>query len=231
MPSVSGYPHHKLEIPDYPSIRREAEDAVKDELGRMARPDDRVRRAAEIIRQADLEIAAHIEDRNQAAASLWFYDRVRGLTKVMGLATNAYRSALFQALYGIDPRSRKDGDVYTAHVLAADGRKATTEVRPIPADLPAAQGEQAEDLARIAEEAGVPRLDTAEASRQLPKLSSIVAAASARRAVALEFMQDAELALSEEPYGWDGPRIAEHAGVSVKLVWKHWGVARKRRER
>lgn len=210
MPNVSGYPHHKLKVPDYPRIRKDAEDAVRDELGSLARPDDQVERAAEIIRQADLEIAAHVDDRNKAAASLWFYDRTRGLNKVMGLATTAYRTALYQTLYGIDPRSRKDTD-------------------PFPAVLPTTQGEQAEDLAKIAEEAGIPRLEREEAGQRLPELSRIVTAAAARRASALEFMQDAELALSEEPYGWDGYRIAEHAGVSVQLVWKHWTVARKRR--
>ncbi|OEJ21060.1 hypothetical protein [Streptomyces subrutilus] len=210
MPSVSGS-HHKLEVPDYPRLRKEAEDAVKDELGRMARPDDRVERAAEVIRQADLEIAAHVDDRNKFAASLWFYERTRGLPKVMGLTTNAYRQALYRALYGIDPRSRKDTD-------------------PFPAELPASQGAQAEEsLDKIAARAGIPHFDPAYAGERLPELSRIVAEAAARRKVALEFLQDGALALSEEPYGWDGYRIAEHAGVSVKLVWKHWAVARKRR--
>ncbi|MGW3628017.1 hypothetical protein [Streptomyces sp. NPDC000880] len=196
MPKAFGYPHHTLEIPDYTRIRKDAEDAVKDQLGRLARPDDRVEQAAEIIRQADVEIAAHVGDRNAAAASLWFYEGVRGLAKVMGVYPNAYREILSKALYG-------------------DSK------RPVPGKL------SAEERAKVAEDAGVPRIP--DAAEKLPKLSRIVAEATARRNAALPFMQDAALALSEEPYGWDGHRIAEHAGVAVKLVWQHWETARKRR--
>lgn len=208
MPKAFGHRHHKLEVSDFATLRQEARDAVRLELGAMLRPDDRLQRAAEIIRQADLEIAAHAEDRNKTAASLWFYDGTRGLAKVMGLAANAYRIALYQSLYGIDPRSWKQGD-------------------PFPAELPTAQGERAEDLAKVAEEAGLPRQDTEEASSRLPELSRIVAAASERRTTALKFMQDAELALFE--YGWSADRIAAHAGVRADLVKKHCASARKRR--
>lgn len=196
MPKASGYTHHDLDVPDHASIRKAAQDEVSDELGRLARPDDRVERAAAIIRQADAEIITHVNDRDAAAASLWFYEGVRGLARVLGVYPTAYREILARALYG-------------------DGK------HPLPTKLTAAE------RVRIAEEAGVPRVE--DARRKLPRLARIVSDAKARREAALPFMQDAALALSEEPYGWDGQRIAEHAGVSTTLIWTHWKMARKRR--
>ncbi|MGW2550065.1 hypothetical protein [Streptomyces sp. NPDC001635] len=198
MPRRAGtYSKLKLEVPNYQELRADTERAVKDELGELARPDDRVERAAHIIRQADAEIALHLPERDQMVASLWFYDHVLGLSKVIGVYPTAYREVLSKALHG-------------------DANE------PLPRD-----GASLEDLTRIAEEHGVPRV--ANAAERLPEVARIVAMARARRAAAVPFMQDAALALSEDPYGWDGERIAEHAGVTTKLIWQHWAAARKRR--
>ncbi|MFD0034310.1 hypothetical protein ACFVJK_40030 [Streptomyces sp. NPDC127172] len=44
-------------------------------------------------------------------------------------------------------------------------------------------------------------------------------------------MRKAELALSEEPYGWDCARITEHAGVAKELIWQQQATARKERDK
>ncbi|MFC9280883.1 hypothetical protein [Streptomyces collinus] len=192
------YSKTRVKASDFKAIREREERAVKDELGAIARPDDRIERAAEIIRQADAEIALHLEDRDKAAASLWFYEQVLGLPKALGVAPNAYREILSKALYG-DPK------------------------KPLPV------GDSAEKLIRLAEEAGIERV--ANAAEELPRLAAIVAAARARRGAAVVFMREAALTLSEEPYGWDGERIAEHAGVATKLIWQQQRTARLARER
>ncbi|MEU6756037.1 hypothetical protein [Streptomyces sp. NPDC046685] len=195
----------KIQVPDYITLRANAEREVKDELGGFARPDDRVARAAEIIRQADVEIATHIDDRDAAAASLWFYEHTTGLARILGLYPTAYRSILYKALYGVHWQGWKEGD-------------------PFPKELPTNLSR--EELVSLAEQQNVPRIE--DAAQRLPELARVVAVAKARRAAAMPFMQDAALALSEPPYDWDGEKIANHAGIAVSLVWAHWAAARKR---
>ncbi|GAA3887243.1 hypothetical protein ACWDWT_21510 [Streptomyces sp. NPDC003343] len=198
MPRRAGtYSKTKIAVPDYPGIRANAERAVTDELGKLARPDDRIARAAEIIGQADAEMALHLPERDQMAASLWFYEHILGLHKVMGVYPTAYREALSKALYG---------DAKT----------------PLPAD-----DLHLEELPRIAQAHKLPRIENA--AERLPEVATVVAEARYRRAAAVPFMQDAALALSEEPYGWEGERIAQHAGVPAKLIWQQWAAARRRR--
>ncbi|WP_116428933.1 hypothetical protein [Streptomyces spongiicola] len=201
------YSKRKVEAPDYKTLRAHEERAVKDELGAIARPDDRIERAAEIIRQADAEIALHIEDRDKGAASLWFYEHVLGLASAIDVTSTAYREILSKALYGIDRRRTASGHY---------------ELRPVP-DV------TGPELVKLAEEAGVPRIENA--FEELPRLASVVSAARARRAAAVVFMREAALALSEEPYGWSGEKIAEHAGVGTKLIWQQQRTARLAREK
>ncbi|MFF7838826.1 hypothetical protein ACFZC6_08420 [Streptomyces ossamyceticus] len=201
------YSKRKVEAPDYGALRAREERAVKDELGAIARPDDRIERAAEIIRQADAEIALHIEDRDKAVASLWFYEHVLGLARAIDVTNTAYREILSKALYGIDRRRTESGHY---------------ELRPVP-DV------TGPELVRLADKAGVPRIETA--FEELPRLASVVSAARARRAAAVVFMRDAALALSEEPYGWSGEKIAGHAGVGTKLIWQQQRTARLAREK
>ncbi|MFF8399860.1 hypothetical protein [Streptomyces sp. NPDC016172] len=200
MPSVAGmtYSKKRVKASDFKAIREREERAVKDELGGITRPDDRIERAAEIIRQADAEIALHVEDRDNAVASLWFYEQVLGLAVAIGVTPTAYREILSKALYG-DPKKQ------------------------IPV------GTSAEKLTRLAEEAGIKRVP--DAAEKLPELARIVAAARARRSTAVVFMREAALALSEEPYGWSGEKIAEHAGVGKKLIYQQQRTARLARER
>ncbi|MFF7169714.1 hypothetical protein [Streptomyces pseudovenezuelae] len=199
------YSKRKVEAPDYKDLRKREERAVKDELGAIARPDDRIERAAEIIRQADAEIALHIEDRDQAVASLWFYEHVLGLARATGVTATAYREILSKALYGIDRRRTESGHY---------------ELRPVP-DV------TGPELEKLAEEAGTPRVEGA--FEALPRLASVVSAARARRTAAVVFMRNSALALSEEPYGWSGEKIAEHAGVATKLIWQQQETARQAR--
>ncbi|MFG2986197.1 hypothetical protein ACGFYQ_33935 [Streptomyces sp. NPDC048258] len=142
MPRRPGtYSNRKITAPDYASIRKAEEDAVKDTLGALSRPDDRVERAAAIIRQADAEIAAHVGDRNAAVASLWFYERVLGLPKVLGVYPTAYREILAKALYG-------------------DAK------RPLPPETLSTA-----EVAQLAEEAGVPHIeDAAEKLPELARI-------------------------------------------------------------
>ncbi len=201
------YSKRKVEAPDYRALREREERAVKDELGALARPDDRIERAADIIRQADAEIALHIDDRDKGVASLWFYEHVLGLAPAIDVTSTAYREILSKALYGIDRRRTESGHY---------------ELRPVP-DV------TGPELVKLAEEAGVPRVENA--FEELPRLASVVSAARARRAAAVVFMRDAALALSEEPYGWSGEKIAKHAGVGTKLIWQQQRTARLAREK
>jgi hypothetical protein len=201
------YSKNKVQPTDFPAIRAREESAVKDELGAIARPDDRIERAAEIIRQADAEIALHLEDRDKAVASLWFYEHVLGLSKAIGVTPTAYREILSKALYGNERHRTESGHF---------------ELRPVP------NVGSSEELVALAEKHKVPRVDGA--LEALPRLAQVVAAARARRATAVVFMRDAALALDEEPYGWSGERIAEHAGVATKLIWQQQATARKARD-
>ncbi|MBK3639515.1 hypothetical protein [Streptomyces sp. MBT33] len=201
------YSKRKVKAPDFKTLRAREERAVKDELGAIARPDDRIERAAEIIRQADAEIALHIEDRDKAVASLWFYEHVLGLARAIDVTPTAYREILSKALYGIDRRRTESGHY---------------ELKPVP-DV------TGPELEKLAEEAGMPRVENA--FEELPRLASIVSPARARRDTAVVFMRNAALALSEEPYGWSGEKIGEHAGVATKLIWQQQRTARQARDK
>ncbi|MFE0058765.1 hypothetical protein [Streptomyces sp. NPDC059003] len=194
--------HHKLTVPDHQTLRKEAGRQVKDELGAIARPDDRFKRACEIVQQADLEIAAHAEERNQAALSLWFYDGVRGLDKVLGMNSNAYSEMRRIALHGDKKATINPGGDLNAR-MTADERRAA------------------------AEEAGVPH--TENAADRLPSLATTVSEANARRKAALPFLQDAALVLTEEPYEWSTDRIAEFGDVTPKYARDAKNAAKRRR--
>ncbi len=201
------YSKKRVESTDFKALKEREKSAVKEELGAITRPDDRIDRAADIIRQADAEIALHLEDRDQAVASLWFYEHVLGLARAIDVTNTAYREILSKALYGIDRKRTESGHF---------------ELRPVP-DV------SGQELVALAEEAGVPRV--AGALEDLPRLARVVVAARARRGAAVVFMRNAALALSEEPYGWSGEKIAEHAGVTTKLIWQQQRTARLARDK
>ncbi|WP_031102388.1 hypothetical protein [Streptomyces sp. NRRL S-146] len=191
--------HHNLTVPDHKTLRADAERQVKDELGQIPRPDDRFKRACEIVQQADLEIAAHAEERNEAAMSLWFYDGVRGLANVLGMLPNAYRQMRRIALYG----------ERNAPLTIDDERMS------------------AEERQAAAKKAGLPHIK--DAADRLPSLAATVSVATARRKTAMPFLQDAALALTEEPYGWATDRIAELGDTTPKYVRDVKNAAKRRR--
>ncbi|MFE3139681.1 hypothetical protein [Streptomyces scopuliridis] len=194
--------HHNLTIPEHKTLRAEAERLVKDEVGAIARPDDRFKRACEIVQQADLEIAAHAEERNQAAMSLWFYDGVRGLDKVLGILPNAYNEMRRIALHGDKKATINPGGDLNARMTAEERRAA-------------------------AKKAGV--LHIKDAADRLPSLSATVSVATARRKAAMPFLQGSALALTEEPYEWTTDRIAELGDVTPKYVRDVKNAAKRRR--
>ncbi|WP_435060236.1 hypothetical protein [Streptomyces sp. bgisy060] len=192
--------HHALRIPEHAKLRADAMSTVKKDLGALVRPDEVFTRACEIVQQADLEIAAHVEERNQAALSLFYYDGVRGLAKVMGILPNAYREMRAVALHG----TREAG------LLTENDERMSPE-----------------DRRAAAEKAGV--LFVEDAHSTLPELSATVSVANARRKAAMPFLQDAALALTEEPYSWSTQQIAELGGVTPKYVRDVKNRAAKRR--
>ncbi|MFE6185526.1 hypothetical protein ACFQ6U_13975 [Streptomyces sp. NPDC056465] len=193
----------RIAAPDYARIAEDAEDSVMQALG-VKRPEDLVAKppadlvvaAAEVVRQADAEIAVHIDERDHALAHLWFYEQRLGLAVTAGLTQTGYRMALAKLMFG----DKK-------HLLP---------------DVPTN-----EELVQAAEEAGIERVDNAEA--QLLETAPIVYAARARRNLAVRYMQEAVFALSEPPYKWKPGQIAEHAGVAQHLIYQHRTAARKRR--
>jgi hypothetical protein len=198
----------RITAPDYEQIGRDAERQVLDALGlgsldterpqdlvAKARPDNLVAKAAEVLQQADAELAAYLGDRDRALAHLWFYEQRLGLSKTVGLTNIGFRQIL-------------------AKMMVGDKRGA------LPANL------SNEELVRAAEAAGIERVENAEA--KLLETAPIVFAARTRRDVAVRYMQEAVLALSQEPYGWSPDRIAEHAGVHRDLIYKQRRTARKR---
>ncbi|MFK0294306.1 hypothetical protein ACIQU6_28070 [Streptomyces sp. NPDC090442] len=181
----------KVAIPEHKQLRADAKREVEEELSGIARAHHRFARASEIVQQADLEIAAHVEERNQAAVSLWLYEGVRGVARVLGVYPNAFYEMYRLALFG-DKKANvsHDGDL-VSRMSAAERRQA-------------------------AEDAGVPFIE--DAAERLPGLSETVSVATARRQAAMPFLQDAALELSEEPCSWEVERIAKLGNVTTKYV-------------
>ncbi|MYW67188.1 hypothetical protein GTY65_24420 [Streptomyces sp. SID8379] len=193
-----------ITVPNHAKLRADAEKSVTEELGKIARPDDRFKRACEIVQQADLEIAAHQDERNQAALSLWFYDDVRGLNKIMGITPNAYSEMRRIALRG-------DRKATINHGGSMQGRLT------------------AEERAAAAKEAGVPHVE--DAAETLSENSQIVSVATARRSAAMPFLQDAALALTEAPYEMTTNELAELGNVTPKYARDVKNDAKRRRQR
>lgn len=105
----------RIAAPDYPRIAKDAEKSVMQALG-IARsedlvakqPADLVVKAAEVVRQADAEIAVHIDERDQALGHLWFYEQRLGLAPTAGLTAMGYRQALAKLMFGDKKHSLPD---------------------------------------------------------------------------------------------------------------------------
>ncbi|MER6616331.1 hypothetical protein [Streptomyces xantholiticus] len=97
-----------IEAPDYEEIKKAAEKQVHDVIGfkrsedvfDKIRPENPAVKAAQVLEQADAEIALHLNERDQALAHLWFYDPRLGLARTAGLSTMGYRGAIARVVYG-----------------------------------------------------------------------------------------------------------------------------------
>ena len=97
----------RIPAPDYDEIALEAEKQVLAQLG-IARPEDLVSKqptdlivkAWSALEQADAELGSYLDERDQALASLWFYDPRLGLARTAGLSTMGYRGAIARVVYG-----------------------------------------------------------------------------------------------------------------------------------
>ncbi|QFG13347.1 hypothetical protein SEA_GILGAMESH_155 [Streptomyces phage Gilgamesh] len=98
----------RIEAPDYEEIKKAAEKQVHKAIGftrpedllKKVRPEEPAAKAAQVLEQADAEIALHLNERDQALAHLWFYDPRLGLARTAGLSTMGYRGAIARIVYG-----------------------------------------------------------------------------------------------------------------------------------
>ncbi|MFE7072599.1 hypothetical protein ACFU96_21210 [Streptomyces sp. NPDC057620] len=190
--------------PDYDQIAKDAEKAVHKALGvartedlLSRRPDDLVKKTAEILRQADAQIAVHLTERDEALAHLRYYEPHLGLHRTAGLSPIGFRNAVARVVVG--------------------NQKANLP------DAPSNEG-----LAQLATELGVKRLDDPKA--QLLEAAPIVAGAQNCREIAMRYLQQAVLALSEPPYAWSPQEIADHAELPRDTIYSVRRAARKRRD-
>lgn len=93
---------------------------------------------------------------------------------------------------------------------------------------PLPDADSAEELVRLAEEAGVERIE--DAAEKVLEPAVTVAKARARREIGVRFMQEAVWALSQPPYDWKPEQIAKHADVTRDLIYKQRAAAKKRHE-
>lgn len=125
----------RIKAPDYAQIAKDAETAALKALGITAerpedlvakvRPDELVVKAAEVVRQADAEIALYQGERDHALAHLWFYEQRLGLSNTVGLSRMGYRRNLAATLFG--DKNRPLPDVTTNNALIRCARKAGLE--------------------------------------------------------------------------------------------------------
>ncbi|NML55115.1 hypothetical protein HHL19_35700 [Streptomyces sp. R302] len=97
----------RIQAPDYSAIAEQAKAALIEEIGGRKKsgviyipPEDLLVRAAQIIEQADAELAVYLKERDQALAHLWFYEARLGLAASAGLTNRGYRFALSKLLFG-----------------------------------------------------------------------------------------------------------------------------------
>ncbi|MFE4580162.1 hypothetical protein [Streptomyces chartreusis] len=100
----------RIPAPNYDRIGIGAEKQVLNGLGLKqlkrpedlvaVRPDELVVKAWRIVEQADADLGAHLEERDQALAHLWFYEPRLGLARTAGLSTMGYRGAIARVVYG-----------------------------------------------------------------------------------------------------------------------------------
>jgi hypothetical protein len=88
-----------MERPDFPEIRRTATEEIRAEFASTAvSPEDRLRRAADAVDQAEDEMAGLLPERDQALASLAFFTTARAAYHSAGLSRQGMRRVLERAL-------------------------------------------------------------------------------------------------------------------------------------
>lgn len=92
----------RIDRPDFDTLRAEAGAVVAAELGRIASPEERARRAAQIMAEADDQIDAIKPKRDAAALSVWAYEYAMSLEQSMGIRKNAWVKSQRKAL-GLAP--------------------------------------------------------------------------------------------------------------------------------
>ncbi|GHH22283.1 hypothetical protein [Streptomyces lanatus] len=192
----------RIQAPDYAQIDETAEQEVLKGLG-LQRPEDLV-----AARPDGLVVKAWgIVEQADAELGAYLDERDRALAH----------------LWFYEPRL---GLARTAGLSTMGYRGAIARVVYGDKKHPLPEVQSNEALAKLGKELRVKQIKDAEA--KLLEVAPIVYAARARRELAVRFMQEAVLALSQEPYGWTPDQIAEHVGVHRDLIYKQRAAARKR---
>ncbi|MGY1502964.1 hypothetical protein ACW4TU_41420 [Streptomyces sp. QTS52] len=193
----------RIKAPDYAKIAEDAEKQVLEELG-LHRPEDLVASA----RPDTLIVkASRILEQADAEIALHLDERDQALAHLW----------FYEQYLGLSKTAGLTNMGYRnalARLLFGDKR------HPLP------DAKSNDELVQAAEQAGIPRIPNPEA--KLLETAPIVYAARHRRDVAVRYMQEAVLALSQKPYDWKPEQIAEHAGVERNLIYKQRATARKR---
>ncbi|GAA5070726.1 hypothetical protein [Streptomyces similanensis] len=199
----AGIKYGSIAKPDYTALRQEAEQAAMAALG-LERPEDAVGK----VRPDDLVVKAA--------------DAVRQADAELALHQDE-RDAALTSLWFYDPRYGlvESSGLGTMAYRDAIAKRVYGDKKH---KLPAAESN--EELARVGRELGVTQLEDAE--EKLLESAPITFQARIRRSIALRYMQEAVFALGRPPYNWKPEKIAEHAGVTRKLVYKHRDTAAKR---
>ncbi|RZU28261.1 hypothetical protein EV284_6427 [Streptomyces sp. BK022] len=189
-----------IEAPDYDALREKAERDVVQALDRVERLDDRVQLAAEIIQQADIEIATYADTRNELLASLYLHDLIEGaqLSQIAGVNKNGLRRLLGYAVYGSAARKT----------------------------LPAYMSDA--DMNALAKQMNVRHIKKSP-GKQLLEASLVIEEAKARRKAALPVFRRTALELVEK-HDWAVHQVAAHTGQTNKLMSEHLKFARKARK-
>ncbi|AWI32620.1 hypothetical protein [Streptomyces tirandamycinicus] len=88
-----------LERPDFDAIREQARKEIVEEFAKLAvSPEERLRRAAEAVDQAEEEAATLLPERDAAVCSLAFYTTARGVYYSAGINRNSLKRVLTRAL-------------------------------------------------------------------------------------------------------------------------------------
>ncbi|MFD7832104.1 hypothetical protein [Streptomyces sp. MJM8645] len=177
------------ERPDFATIREDAAKEVATELGAIAHPMARARRAVEIMEQAETDRAEHQTRRDHAALSLWAYEghRTRGLEQSMGCTRMQW----------------------TRIQAGAFGWKITGNTPPPPTP-PAGP-----DRIAAARAAGIAELPVDKALDQVATFGMFTEQDRARNAEAMKFRDAAILALRQPPYQLSHEAIAAQIGMAA----------------